>query len=287
MRPLVWRVIALTAVAAGGSSTACSESSAPPFVKIDDLEGTRGSVEWPAPAGLAQGGWFAATDCSELDRIWPPPNEPGQQNWSPATVDPYPTFPGVTSTQAARLQTLSPLTGIWGAVMGFSLAVPASDPGAPSTAPDAAVAAACPSADPRNYPVVPVDVSAYRGITFWAKAGPGARVVRVELADTNTDPRGDRCNDGSDDTNCYNYFYVPLLLTDTMTRYTVDFSQLQQEPTWGYRPTPGVPDLQHVYQIQFEVDAPRCAMAPDVTCADGDTSLSFDLWVDDIYFVNR
>ena len=137
-----------------------------------------------------------------------------------------------------------------------------------------------------------VDLGAYSGITFWAMADPaGTQTIRVQVADRNTDPRAGVCNatDPTSVADCFNVFRTPLTLTNTFTRYTVDFASLQQDQTWGYRPNPDVLDLQHVYDLSFAVDLPTCAQQNNsgTTCAGGPPSLSFDFWIDDIYLVNR
>ena len=135
-----------------------------------------------------------------------------------------------------------------------------------------------------------VDLSGYSGITFWAMADPaGVQTILVSLHDRNTDPRAGIC-DATDPTsaaNCFNEFSVSVTLTNTFTRYTIDFSDLQQNQTWGYRPNPDVPDLQHVFGLSFAVYLPVCAASSNTTCAGGPPAVSFDFWIDDIYLVNK
>ena len=203
------------------------------------------------------------------------------------------TFPGVVSKNAARLRTTSPLTGVWGAEMGFELGeVPGSDAAvSPVTAPDGGGvddSAGCPFV--LDWKATMVDIDAYSGLTFWAMADPGgAQTIRVQVSDRNTDPRGGVCNadDSASVHDCFNLFSAPVTLTDTFARYTIDFSSLQQDQTWGYRPDPDVPDLQHAFEISFAVDLPTCAPSATSMCAGGPPSVSFDFWIDDIYFVNK
>ena len=141
-----------------------------------------------------------------------------------------------------------------------------------------------------NWKAPTVDLGAYSGITFWAMADPsGTQTIRVQMSDRNNDPRGGICNaaDPNSVADCFNEFSIPLTLTNTFTRYTIDFSSLQQDQTWGDRPNPDVPDLQHVYDISFAVDLPTCVASSTTTCAGGPPSVSFDFWIDDIYLVNR
>ena len=286
------------------AGVACSKSgpSAPPagYVKIDDMEGDSGGIiEWTPPSGALPGVWFTATDCTEYDRISPPPSQLAPGEWSYAELpEAYQTFPGVLSTHAARVRTTTPLGGVWGGNMGFDLATPPDADGerpAPvSAVPDGGAPGPgqpCRQPTTQDYPAVATDLSAYSGVTFWAMAAGGQQNMRVEITDVNVDPRGGICNaaDRTDESNCYNGFRTTLTLTNTMTRYTVDFSALQQDPTWGYRPSPDIPDLQHVYQFVFEADQAFCLNAGSTSmCAGGGPPpLSFDLWVDDLYFVAK
>jgi len=274
-------------------AAACSSSGASldGYVKIDDMENGGKTIEWLPPDGPLAGVWVTTTDCTEVERISPPPEYLGTGGWFYAELPaPYETFSGVHSTHAARLRTTSPLTSVWGASMGFDLGP--TPGGMRPTAPDGVlpVMPACPPPDILDYPGMPVDLSAYRGLTFWAMAGGGERTLEVQIQDLNVDPRAGICNaaDPRDETDCYNHFRTPLVLTDTMTRYTVDFSAMQQNQTWGYRPNPDVPDLQRVYAIWFEVDQADCGQGPNMMCAGGSAPpLALDVWIDDLYFVKK
>ena len=210
-----------------------------------------------------------------------------------ALPTPYETFPGVVSKNAAHIRTTAPLTGVWGAEMGFELGEVQGGDAAVSltTTPDGGTlddTHGCPVLE--DWKATAVDLGAYTGITFWAMAAPaGTQTILVEVSDRNADPLAGVCNaaDPTSVANCYNVFRVPLTLTNTFTRYTIDFASLQQDQTWGYRPNPDVVDLQHVYDISFAVDEPNCAQSSGTTCAGGPPSLSFDFWIDDIYLVNR
>jgi hypothetical protein len=267
------------------------------FVKIDDMEGDdAGVIEW-TPPGELPGAWFTATDCTEANQIVPQPSYAPGGGWSYDELPvPYQTFPGVVSTHAAHMRTTSPLTNVWGANMGFDLGVlPGPDGGRSSPPPSPADAGApaigpgCVQVSNRHTPALPVDLRAYSGLKLWAMSRGGQRYLAVQLADNNVDPRGNLCNaaDVNDETNCYNHFRKVLPLSETMTPYTIDFlADLKQDTTWGYRPNPDVPNLQYVYQLTFEVDEESCGLDPNSMCAGGTTPpLSFDVWVDDIYFV--
>jgi hypothetical protein len=278
----------------------CSHASPPSldgFVKLDDMEGNSdGVIAWVPPDGLLPGAWSTATDCTEAEQISPRPDYAPDGGWTYAELDePTQTFPGVVSTHAARLRTTSPLMNVWGANMGFDLAAPPGPDGGrilpPPYSPDAgvpAVGAGCVQVSNLRTKAMPVDLRAYAGLTLWAMSRSGERRLYVQLADDNVDPRAGNCNAANpdDESKCYNHFRKLLTLSETMTRYTVDFAELQQDPTWGYRPDPDVPNLQRVYQLTFEVDEEHCGLDSNAMCAGGTTPpLSLDVWVDDIYLV--
>lgn len=285
-------------------ATACScgkvsnNSARTGYTKIDDMEGEGGTIQWVPPSGLASGGWFSNTDCTQAERIAPLPSFVDPQGWYYSSLPaPHETLPGIVSFRAARLRTTSPLVGIWGAQMGFDFTqLPGGDGGQAglSDIVDAGVpmigGQPCRQPSSLDFPSVPVNLSAYSGITFWAMAdSAGAKTINVQLRDGNTDPRGGVCNaaDPSGVGDCYNGFGIAVTLSDTQTRYTIAFSSLQQNPTWGYRPNPSVLDLQHVYGMIFEADLPFCTTNPNFKCAGGTSSLTFDFWIDDLYFVNE
>ncbi|HVY41242.1 MAG TPA: hypothetical protein VHM31_25065 [Polyangia bacterium] len=293
-------ILSLLACAACSSSTAetsRADGGAPAgFTKIDDMEQDDGTIEWAPPAGLAPGNWSTSTDCSTIRDIWPPAATVdagvltlGSWSHSPLAT-PHETFPGIVSTRAARIHTISPIVGGWGANMEFTFAsVPElSAEVVPTGGRDAGSDAST------GCPIIlgaeaPADLSAYAGITFWAQGDPdGARTLRVIFLDANTDPRGGICNyiDSNSPDFCYNGFSTTIALTGAFTRYTVDFASLAQILTWGYHPNPDVFDVQHVYQIVFQIDAPMCYQHE--MCVGGSPpALSFDFWIDDLYFVNK
>ena len=287
-RLFVASAIALQALACSGHEKPSERE--PTYTKIDDMEGTSGRIEWTpenAPADALPGRWvsYADTQCDDLSPTpeWEPE---GSGGWSYTSLPtPYETMPDLISQTAARLRTTAPLVNTWGAGMGFMFSEPPADS---STMP---VTRPCTLGTRRDlaYPAAPVDLRRYSGIAFWGKAAQdgAATTIRVQFQDSNTDPRGDVCNPdpGSAD-ECYNGFRVILTLGDTFQRYVVDFGDLEQSPSWGYRPTPSVPDLEHVYGLVFQVDTPGGACPPPIACRTI-PELSFDVWIDDIYFVER
>lgn len=107
------------------------------------------------------------------------------------------------------------------------------------------------------------NASGYKGISFWAKVGPGSTThVRVKLPDGNTDPDGKVCTD------CFNDFGQDLELSQTWTKYTIPFSGTSQLSGWG-APHPGAIDANKLYGVQWQVNT---------------AGASYDVWVDDIEF---
>jgi hypothetical protein len=284
MKGALFAGLILCGIACGGRA-----SDGNGYTKIDDMEGEANQVVWTPPGGIS-GRWGAATACAQQDRILPPPYPVDRDAVFYTTLPAsHETFPGVTSTKALWFRTTTPLTGVWGANLtaAFTPAerLPDLDAGAP---PDGQP---CREDSALNYPAATADLTAYAGITFWARAeAGGARKLLVKINDRNTDPRGGVCNAShpDDDDGCYNGFGTNLVLTDTFARYTLDFSSLAQDPSWGFRPEPSVLDLAHVYVINFEFDAAICAQEGTGMCAGGEMPpLSFDFWLDDLYFVNK
>ena len=107
------------------------------------------------------------------------------------------------------------------------------------------------------------DASRYKGIRFWAKKGPGsAAKVKLKVPDIATDPDGKICKE------CFNDFGMDITLNDEWTEYTVPFSALKQEKTWG-SPHPSGIDSSKIYGVQFQFKEPGS---------------NFDMWLDEIEF---
>jgi hypothetical protein len=276
----------LPIVVSFGLLGACSsETAGVTYTLIDDMEGANVTV-WTSPGGATPGGWYTSTDCTQADRILPPPYDIDPNGWSYDELGaPHETMPGVESRRAARLRTIAPLAGIWGATLGLNFVESVLRDGHPPLPPAPGPGCGLTSLD---FMSGTVDVSAYSGITFWARAAsPGLRTVRVNFRDRNTDPRDGLCNaaDLTKTDDCYNDFGTAVILTDTFTRYTIDFSSLTQKEGWGFRPEPNVPDLQHVYTLGFQVDLPYCPPDGPTMCAGGEMqSYTFDFEIDDLYF---
>jgi endoglucanase len=108
------------------------------------------------------------------------------------------------------------------------------------------------------------DASKYKGISFWAKVGPGSqKAARLKVPDVNTDPDGKVC------TECFNDFGVDLDLSETWTKYTVSFDKMSQMEGWG-SPQKDRIDNTKLYGMQWQVNKP---------------GQSYDIWISDVAFV--
>lgn len=105
------------------------------------------------------------------------------------------------------------------------------------------------------------DASGYAAISFYAKVGDtSAPHVRFQVADVNTDPKGQKC------TECYNDFGAPLTLTTEWKKYVVPFAALKQQGSWG-DPTPQAVETTQLYGVKWQVTTPGA---------------DYDLWIDNV-----
>lgn len=112
-------------------------------------------------------------------------------------------------------------------------------------------------------PKGPYDASKYKGISFWARKGPGSTPsVRLKIPDINTDPDGGVCSE------CFNDFGADLRLTDDWQQFTIPFDAMSQMKGWG-RPRKSSIRPDHLYSIQFQVN---------------DKGQTYDIYVDDLQF---
>jgi hypothetical protein len=293
-------VMCSVAVGAASCGKTSSPSPVPPYVLIDDMEGTDGRIKWlPStgwPSDRVPGRWSSATDCAQAKNIVPEPppaDSPGTSSWDYDSLPSYPTMPGVTSTRAAHLRTRlgQPLSGVWGANIGFDFAellgLDAGSPGQAGdqdagTSPDGA---GCRQGSSRDFSGAEVDLRGYSGVSFWAKAAStGRQVIRVQFNDAQTDPRGNICaSPGGSETDCYNGFGKNIMLTDEPTQYWIDFSELRQG-IWQEHQATLSPAWDRVYSMNFEVPLPGCNTDTKASCAGPKAEVSFDLWIDDLYF---
>jgi endoglucanase len=111
-------------------------------------------------------------------------------------------------------------------------------------------------------PKTQYDATAYKGISFKAKKGPGTGKVRLKVPDAATDKDGNVCSE------CFNDFGADIDLTDQWATYVFPFSSMRQLAGWG-SPRPPAIDASKLYGVQFQVNSPGA---------------SFDVWVDDLKF---
>lgn len=106
------------------------------------------------------------------------------------------------------------------------------------------------------------DASKYAGISFKAKVGASStKNVRFNVGDVNTHPDGGVCK------TCWNHFGKDLQLTTDWQEYKISFAELHQQAGWG---------------DQFATITPSKLIAIYWAIGPGK---AFDLWVDDIRFV--
>jgi hypothetical protein len=222
---------------AGGTSTTGGmpgtdgASGGPKLELIDDMNDGDGSIL--ATSGRV-GAWYTYNDATPMAMQKP-------EAMTPFTMQ----AGGRDGTGYAAATSGSGFT-LWGAGMGFNL----HDPG-----------------DGMNGSAkVTYDASAYTGLAFWAKAGPGSVTsLRVNVSDKNTDPAGSVCAPAD---KCNDHFGKDVHLTDAWAFYTMTFDELLQ---LGWGQSFSALDVAHLYAVQFQV-------AKGVT---------FDIWLDDVAFLAK
>jgi hypothetical protein len=199
------------------------------------------------------------------------------------------TLNGKTSNRAAHQAcNLNALYDLCGFGLEFAQA-PDADAGDSGSAPDATTLDAGVDGDagsPVARRIVPFDISAYKGITFWGRTDTpgdaGGLDVEVLFPDTDTDPLGGICNSPTagasgpnDYSQCNNSFAAQLTFTGQWQQFTVMFRDLAINPSFGYQ-VPGPFTGKSVYGISWQ--------AQD-TATPNAKNQSMDVWVDDAYFV--
>jgi hypothetical protein len=116
---------------------------------------------------------------------------------------------------------------------------------------------------------VAYDVSAYKGIRFFAKIATGTQAsLKLLIPTTYSDPIGLKCSDTVDGKHCNDHLFCPISgLKTTWDMYECDFADLVQQGFGLPQPTL---DPTSVYSVQFTF----------VT-----KLLAADVWVDDVMFV--
>ncbi|WP_437973339.1 hypothetical protein WMF11_31080 [Sorangium sp. So ce295] len=222
-----------TASTAASTSASTGAGAGPQTIEmIDDMEDNDNAI-------LADGGrvgyWYTFNDATEGATQTPPPDPEGT-GAEPFTMTALEPARG-QSTYAAR----SWGTGFteWGAGFGFDLNSPE---GVKAT----------------------YDASAYTGITFWAKLGPGSGTsATVMISDPGTDAAGGACSDKCD------AWQKTFAATEEWQQFTIPFAELKQGG-WGDPAGTEQIDAAKLYSLQFQIGkAPK-----------------FDLYIDDLGFYN-
>ena len=108
------------------------------------------------------------------------------------------------------------------------------------------------------------DASKYSGIAFKAKAAPeSTRKARFKIADINTHKDAGVCK------ACWNHFRKDFNLTTEWKEYRMMFTELAQRPGWG-DPRPAHVTATQVLSVSFAL---------------GGVESDFDIWIDDIQFL--
>ena len=287
-----------SASGSGGSTTlptdaGCTASSASSsYVLIDDMETTtHGPLEFAMgiTSPLTPGYWYNSGANYFPDAGIDHSTPPYMSFVFSALSTPTTTLCGKTSAHAARQTCV--LNGLYDTCgVGFEFAQTPVDAGvAPSNAGAGGAGDAGPSI-PRT--TIPFDISRYKAFTFWGMTTTpdpttGSLQVKVQLPDTDTDPRGEICTGGSSDTSlCYNSYAQLLKFTTSWQQFTVLLDAggdggvapsdgIAIDPTWGYQRAKWIPT--QVYGINWQAQR---NIAPDAGAP-----LMTDIWVDDVYFV--
>jgi hypothetical protein len=121
---------------------------------------------------------------------------------------------------------------------------------------------------------VAYDVSAYRGIQFYAKIASGTQsTLKLLVPTTYSDPDGGKCDDTVTAKRCSDHLFCTIapLKTD-WALYTCQFSDLVQQ---GFGLVQSALDPTSVYSIQFTLST----KVPKV--------LLVDIWIDDVAFIKK
>ncbi len=276
----------------GGCQISASTSN---YVLIDDMETTtHGPIEFVTgiASPLSPGYWYNS-GANYLPDAGVDMSSPPQRSFVFSEI-PTPTKTlncSKVSAHAARQSCV--LNGLYDTCgVGFEFAqVPDGDAGAP----DASNTSASDAGDagpsiPKT--TVPFDISRYKAFTFWGMTTTpdpttGWLAVKVQLPDTDTDPRGEVCNGGGGNTSkCYNSYAHNLHFTTSWQQFTVVLDAggdggvapddgIAIDPLWGYQQARWMPT--QVYGINWQAQR---NIAPDAGAP-----LMTEIWVDDVYFV--
>ena len=282
---------------AGGDSTTldagCQTGAPSSYVLIDDMETTNhGPIQLAMgiAAPLTPGYWYNSGANYFPDAGIDMSNPPQMSFAFSALPTPSTTLCGKASAHAAHQSCV--LNGLYDTCgVGFEFAQkPDGDAGAPSSTAAAADAGDAGPSIPRN--TIPFDISRYKAFTFWGMtttpdSATGWLAVKVQLPDTDTDPRGEVCNGGGNNTSkCYNSYAHNLHFTTSWQQFTVVLDAggdsgvapddgIAIDPSWGYQQAQWIPT--QVYGINWQAQR---NIVPDAGAP-----LMTDIWVDDVYFI--
>ncbi len=214
---------------------------------IDDMEGTSPSAGW-LDGKHVTGTWFTFDDGTDGGVLTPAPTAGAAQIIALLDAT-HVTYAGTVSKHAATVTTNNGFTS-YGDGEGFNVNV------LTGTTPQ------------------PYDASAYSGFVFWARSLTGAAGARFNVMDINTTSPGSGgvCDGGV----CNGFFGIdfgkgswPALTTDWQM-YVVPFNELTR-PVWAASDPGLVFDPTQMIGCQFQL-------------AEGTAG---DVWIDDIYFINK
>ncbi|XXX82530.1 hypothetical protein WMF30_27630 [Sorangium sp. So ce134] len=221
---------AATDAGSGGDRPVCDILEVSPeapleLSMIDDMEDGNIGILKGEEANPRQGAWFAYNDGSEGGA-----QEPAEAAELVAVMT-----PARGGSERAVHTSGNDLFTSWGAGIGFRLS----------------------SAD--------YDATAYRGITFWARAeGASSTELSVTFVDQQTDPGGGICGDDEGQVPCFDHFHTSVPLASDWTHFKVPFACLVQT---GY----GI----------FEAFAQDRIRIVQFSFGPGQ---AFDYWIDDVAF---
>lgn len=180
---------------------------------IDDMEDNDGSI---AAVNGRVGAWYTYND------------QTAAATQIPKQGDPFAMTAGGRDGSGYAANTHGSGFTVWGAGYGFNLKDPGDGDGGSAKS---------------TY-----DGSAYTGISFWAKAGPGSdKGMRVNVSNKDTDPTGAICAPMD---KCSDHFGSPVTLTTEWAKYTLPFAKMAQS---GWGQSVAKFDVSTLYAVQFQV----------------------------------
>ena len=213
----------------GGDTTA--DTGAPGIDMIDDMEDNDGSI---SGVNGRVGAWYTYNDLTT------------SATQVPKQGDPFSMTPGGRDGTGYAANTHGGGFTVWGAGYGFNLKDPGDGDG---------------GSNKSSY-----DASAYSGITFWAKAGPGSdKGLRVNVSNKDTDPAGAVCMPME---KCNDHFGNPVTLTGDWAKYILPFAKMAQS---GWGQSVAKFEVSTLYAVQFQVGK----------------STTFDISIDEVGFLPK